>query len=188
MVGVALLRAGVSSQRRRHRGDGEATRAIAGKSESFGSRGLHRHTSRVDVEDPGNVASHLIPPRRHDGPIGDEAEVTRSRLQVPVSQHGHNVRQKIEPADASIGRVGVGEMFAEIAERSGSQQRVAQRMADDVTIGMAEKSRLTLEVHSPEVQGTLHRIRMRIESHPNPDLAHGERRAAFPDSPGGRNE
>ncbi len=93
-------------------------------------------------------------------------------MKIALSQHGENVRQKFEPADPSVGRIGVGEVLPEIAECSRSQQGVAQRVADDITVGMAEKAGLPLEEDAAEIQGTPLRMRVHVQTDSDPYIGH----------------
>ena len=88
-------------------------------------------------------------------------------MKTAVSEHGDHVCQKLEPADPLVGRIGVGEVLPEIPERGRSEQRVAQRVADDVAVGMAEKTRLPLEVDSAEVQRTPLRLSVHVQADPD---------------------
>ncbi len=94
-------------------------------------------------------------------------------MKIAFSQHGEHLRQKLEPADPSVGRIGVGEVLPEIAERGRSEERVAQRVADDITVGMAKEARLPLEVDSAEVQRASLRMRVHVQADPDPRTRHG---------------
>ncbi len=89
-------------------------------------------------------------------------------MNVAVFEHGDNLCQKLEPTDPSVCRIGVGEVLPEITEGSRPEERVAQRVADDITVGMAEKARFPVEKDSAEIQGAPFLMSVHVQADSDP--------------------
>jgi hypothetical protein len=126
------------------------------------------------VENPGEVASNLVPLRRHRRAIAYERQVTGGWLEPVVAQHRGHPRQKIKAPDPLVRGVGVGEVLPEVAQAGRSEQSIGQGVTDDVTIGVAKEAAFTLEVDAAQVERTPLAGRVRVQAYPNSDIAHGE--------------
>ena len=83
--------------------------------------------------------AHLRNMRQHLRRLGDNGDVdVAERIAF-----GLNTTPRFAQQFAAIGafkrRIGIGEQFADIAERRGAQQRVGQRMQRDVAVGVGQQ-------------------------------------------------
>ena len=80
------------------------------------------------------------------------------------TDHLARAPEQVEPADPLEGRIGIGEVLTDVAQRGGAQHRIRERMADDVPVGMAGETVLRLESDPAEHQRAAGRECVNVET------------------------
>ena len=80
--------------------------------------------------------------------------------------------QEPHTGDPFHGRVGVGEVLSDVAERRRPEERVTDRVTDRVTVGMPREPHLSLEAHAAQPELTRRIARVHIEAETDANVSH----------------
>ena len=81
-------------------------------------------------------------------------------------------REERGPRDARDGRIGVREVLADVAERDGAEERVRDRVADGVAVGVADEARFPGEDEPAEVERALGVAAVDVEPEAGAQVSH----------------
>ena len=81
--------------------------------------------------------SHFCNVRRELGALGDDHRIDVVGNQPAPGRHGHHLPEKVQAVRARVARVRIGEMRSDIPKGGGTQYRVANRMRENIRVGMA---------------------------------------------------
>jgi hypothetical protein len=81
--------------------------------------------------------------------------------------------QKDEAVASLPSGIGVREVRADVAERRRAQDRVGDRVRQDVRVGMAFQAEFTWDRHATQDQGPPRRETMHVPAEAHPDLGQG---------------
>ena len=84
--------------------------------------------------------------------LEDDGHVDVADLEPAVVHQRDDATQQIEAVRVLPPRIGVGKMAADVAEAGGAENRVGQRVADDVGVGVAERAALGRDGHTAQHQ------------------------------------
>src|SRR6516164_3822803 len=100
---------------------------------------FHVNVIRRDTKDLGNLGLHLREIREQFWPLGQNVRIDIADFVTFLPNKVGSVAQELQTRHSLVAIVGIGKHFADIAETTGSEQCVRNRMTEDVTIGMANQ-------------------------------------------------
>ena len=100
------------------------------------------------------------------------------RTAVLVSGHGSNLQAILDRVAAGVLGLGVGEHLADVAKAGGAEDRVGERMADDVGVAVADAAHRRGDQHAAEDDAVTGREAVRIVADADADGGHGAHAAA----------
>ena len=80
--------------------------------------------------------------------------------------------QQHAAVDALIARVGVGEMVADVTQRGGTQQGIAQGMDGNVGVAVAQQASLPFNLDAAQPQGSTLDQAVYVKSHSDAEHSH----------------
>ncbi len=107
-----------------------------GEAQSFTGRRLDGDLVRRSAQGGGDVAAHLVHVRSDLRRLQDHRRVHIEQGEPVLDKKITDVSQQEEARDSLETGVGIGEMFADVAQGGGPQQRVGDGMHQDVRIRM----------------------------------------------------
>ena len=145
--------------------------AAAGESHTLRGGGLDIHLLFADLQIGGEVAAHRRHMRRELGSLRDHGDVHVAYAQRFFMQQGRHLAQQDAAVDVFVVFAAVGEMTADIAERRGAQQRIAQGMDQHIAVGMGEQTLIMGNGDAAQYQGTARAEAMGIVAVADPQHA-----------------
>jgi hypothetical protein len=107
--------------------------------------------------------------------FADQGTVGVDRLPAGGTDIGNRTPEQVERRCALPFRFCRREERPDVAQPRSSEQRVDQRMGDDVAVGVAREPTGRLELDSPENERNSVRKCVRIDAEPNAELAYPSR-------------
>ena len=90
--------------------------------------------------------------RRHLRALEHDGGVDVDHPQPLAAHQGRHLAQQRDRVGAAPALVGVGEVLADVAQPGRPQQRVHDRVREDVGVGVAGQAQLVLDAHAAEDQ------------------------------------
>jgi hypothetical protein len=121
-----------------------------GKTELLGGGGLDVDRVQRHLQVLGDQTAHGLDVRRHLRRLGDDGGVDiADHIALGVDQTQHMAQQRTAVGTFE-GRIGVGEVLADITQRAGAEQRIAQGMQQHVAIGVGHQAEPVRDAHTAE--------------------------------------
>src|SRR5206468_4238596 len=114
----------------------------------------------------------LVPPGRDVRTFGDDRQVTALRGSADVREQGNGPPQEIEPAEPPESGVRVREVLTDVPQPRGTKERVSERVADDVAVGVAREPGLVVEPDATQDERPVRVPRVQIDPEADPKVAH----------------
>ena len=127
--------------------------AAAGISQLLGRGRLDRDLTGVTSHACRQLVDHRRDVRTEFGLFGADGDVAVDQAVAVVIEQRHNVLEQQAAVDALVARVGVRKMVADITQRCGTQQGVAQGMYSDIGVAVSQQAAVPLDVHATQPQG-----------------------------------
>ena len=105
----------------------------------------------------GEVGAHGIAVRGDLGLLAGNGAVGIDKLKAQLTRIVHHTGKQHHRVGALIGRIGVGEQFADVSPAAGAQNSVGQRVREHIGIRMAQQTALVGNVDpADDTSTTLH--------------------------------
>ena len=137
--------------RRRPRRERQASAPSPGSPSPSGRVAL-TETRRPRCPRAGERVAHLVASRRDRGAVADHRHVAGGRASPAPATTATVRRKELHPGDAGERGIRLREVLADVAERRGAEQRVGDRVAHRVAVGVPGEAGLAVEPDAAEPQ------------------------------------
>ena len=115
----------------------------------------------------GEADPHVVAVRVEPGRLADHRGVHVHHSPAMLVQEPVDLPQQVDAVGSGVALVGVREVLSDVAQAGGPQQRVDDRVRQNVPVGVTQEAAAgVLDHHSPEDQGAPLHQTMRVVSDP----------------------
>ena len=151
---------------------GDKAFATAGEAEAVGRRRPHAHSSGLDPERAAQALTHLRAYRADPGLLTDEHAIGVDELVAGVPDLAVRLPEEIERGRSSVLLVTRGKEGADVAEARRPEERVDERMCDDVAVGVPGETARVVDRHAAEDEWHALDEGVRVDPEPDTQLRH----------------
>jgi hypothetical protein len=130
----------------------------------FRALGFHAHATGAEGECLGQALGHLGQKWAEPRGLADHGGVDVHEMRSLRDEKVHDCPEQDEARHACIAGVRIREVAAQVAEGEGSEQRLTDRMGEDVGVGVAAQAAPARDGHAAEHQRASVHQRMEIEA------------------------
>ena len=112
--------------------------------------GFYAYGRNIDPEGIGNVLAHRRDMGRQFGGLAKQRGVDVAQLVAVAGQNGGNLAGQRQRVSALVGGVGIGKMFADIAQGSRAQHGIHNGVQQNIGIGMPQQPFFVRNFHTAQ--------------------------------------